>query len=155
MIRIQKKKKIYGWVVIPVLIILPLVIAILLPEECHVNIFNRKFDELNFLAVVIALATYISAVRLGLLTRLWTRDDSVIRLKSDKPKCVILSLIPIDFNLILCGVGIATIYFFPGLLDENYTKSGISIIFIITIIYLIAEHVIAWIDSYIKFFSKK
>lgn len=110
---------------------------------------SNEVTELDFLAVIIALAAYVAAVRLALISRLsgGTRAKRITKLLT-------LALIPADFNLIVSGAIMAGKVFLGDLLGDQWIgilMPYVPVLFAYAVLYLALQHVLSWIISIVRF----
>lgn len=138
-------------VVVAVLTVSPLVVACFVGPVFGVKIPAANFSELDFLAVAIALAAYVGAVRIALIQRLGSNSQS--RLLS---KIVVLSLIPADFNLILSALIMAAKVFCFDAFGQQRIEEWFPLcpfFFVCAVCYLALQHLVAWVLSVLKYFD--
>lgn len=111
------------------------------------NLPTTDFSDFDFLAVCIALATYVSGVRFLLLQRMQSGTSTLA-------KVMILALIPADFHLILCSLVMAAKVFWVdlfGAAGPDPWLPYVAFFFVYSSAYLALQHVIAWFISLWKF----
>jgi len=142
--------KILVAIAVAVLAAAPLGWSWLLGPPTGINV-PTSLSELDFLAIAIALAAYVSAVRIALISRLGSGAQAPLL-----SKIVVLSLIPADFNLIVCGLAMAARLFFPHAFGNQWIDPLMPVViflFAFAVAYLALQHLAAWVLSYLKFFD--
>jgi hypothetical protein len=111
------------------------------------NLPTTDFSDFDFLAVCIALATYVSGVRFLLIQRMQSGTSTLA-------KVMILALIPADFHLILCSLVMAAKVFWVdlfGAAGPDPWLPYVAFFFVYSSAYLAMQLVIAWFISVVKF----
>jgi hypothetical protein len=111
-----------------------------------------EVNSLDLLAIIIALASYVAAVRLALIGRL--SNDSIEPGVKLLVKILVLSMIPADFNLIIAGILLATKLFFKDFASSliPFSVEGVvAFLFAYAVLYLAFQHVMSWAISLWRF----
>jgi len=113
------------------------------------------------LAIPIALAAYIAAVRIALIGHLGQKKQNgcVKENKKEGIQRILLFLIPVDFNFLLAALCMSLLIFIPTHFSHCQLEKIESIVVVsllFSVGYLSLLHVHAWVLTFSKtFFSKK
>lgn len=142
-------KSFFAWVLVPIAALGGIGYLAVAGPPSDLSPDQSLFD-IRFLAVIIALAAYVSGVRIALL--------NAARSHSTQAKGIILSLIPGDLNLIAAGLLLAIRLFAVGALDQDerqWFELRALFLFIYGAVYLALQHVFAWGVTYHHFLRGK
>ena len=137
---------------ISILLVFPLIYALVGHPFLNIKLTIDESNYMPLLAIPIALAAYIATVRIALIARL-KQYNVCEKDKKKHVKCLLLYLIPVDFNFIVSALGMLLIIFFSDYFcaeSLNCIKSIVVICLACSVIYLAFLHLSAWVRTFNK-----